>query len=128
MRRIQVKVDIEGATKAEVINQLQQLIWDVKELGVDHSQYRPAMWRHFTERDRAELAAEYARLGERTGAVQALADAHGWKKSFAMDCIQRLRGQGYLELTYPPERPAVAEKTLELLGNDDETMAPEQGA
>ena len=122
MKRIKVTVDIEGATKEEVIEQLQELIWEVKRFGVTSGHQR-ALWRYITPRERAAIAEEYAPRSRTRGAVQSLADAHGWKKSMAMSIIQNLRGQGYLQPTNGNQRPAITAKTLELLGRNAEGHA-----
>ena len=112
MRIIKLTVDLEAATKQEMIVKLQDLIWEVKTLDTKILTGRDrGVWRRLTDLERAELAREYVQLWD-AGTIdikQVLADAHGWTKTFATDCLTRLRGYGYL--TPASEPPALTEKS-----------------
>lgn len=110
MRKLILKVDLEASTKKEMIDLLQQLIWEVKTTDTRFGQtVKRGTWRLLTDLERAELARDYVALCETAlSPNQALADSRGWMKSYAIDCVVRLRGHGYL--TPATEAPALTEK------------------
>ncbi len=117
-------MDLEAATKKELLDQLQEIIWEVKTTNVDGRRKTTVdrgMWRRLSDLDRARLAQDYVALREASpfGANQALADSRGWTKTFAIDCVVRLRGLGYI--TPASEAPALTTKAMDLLAGEEVT-------